>query len=312
MKSTSQVAALSTFGLVLLCLLAACDDGGTNPPVTREPRTIIVPDEMDLEEAGREAVAGDTLLLRIFFPIPPLTQTVSFRSSQTPLVIRGDKSLPLVTGVDSFALLRFDGPKSGTRIEAITFAGGAPAIEVTGAGEILIEGCRFTGGTAQVHAEGSGLNVRVVGSMLEDAASFGIDIAGRTHLIARQNTVLRAGDCGMRVTGNSDALITANIVAGSANFGIACVEGGMLLEGSGCNDVFESVSGPYTGCAAPATDFSLNPEFCDARRGVYTLVSTSPCAAANSGGCGRVGARDVGCEPEFFSTGRRTLPRGSR
>ncbi len=312
MKTTSQAAGLRALGLVLLCLVSACGDEETKPPVTREPRTILVPDEMDLEEAGREAVAGDTLLVRAFYPLPALTQTVSFRSDQTPLVIRGDKSLPLVTGTDSFTFLRFDNPKAGTTIEAVAFAGGAPTIDVTGDGEILIKGCLFTGGTVQVHADGSSPTVRVEGNLLEDAASFGVDVAGGTHLIARQNTILRAGDCGVRLTEDSDALLTANIVAGSANFGIACVGNALLLEGSGCNDVFESVNGPYTGCAAPEGDFNVDPQFCDAARGVYTLFDISLCAPAGSGGCGRVGARDVGCVWGLPSTGRQPLPRGSR
>lgn len=312
MKTSSQAAGPRALGLVFLCLISACGDGGTKPPTTREPRTIVVPDEMDLEEAGLEAVPGDTLLLRAFSPLPPLTQTVSFRADQTPLVIRGDKSLPLVTGADSFALLHFDSPRSGTTISALTFAGGAPAIDVAGAGAILILGCVFTGGTVQVHAEGAGVTVRAEGNLLEDAASFAVDIAGRTHLIAQQNTILRAGDCGVRLTGDSDALLTANIVAGSANFGIACVQGALLLDGSGCNDVFESVSGPYLGCTASETDFDRDPEFCNAYRGIYTLFDTSPCAAANSGGCGRIGARDVGCVQEYWATGRPTLPQGSR
>ena len=101
-------------------------------------------------------------------------------------------------------------------------------------------------------------------------------------------------------------------MAGSANFGIACVQGALLLDGSGCNDVFESVSGPYLGCTASETDFDLDPEFCNAYRGVYTLFDTSPCAAANSGGCGRIGARDVGCVHEYWATGRQPLPQGSR
>jgi hypothetical protein len=271
-----------------------------------------VPDEMDLEEAGREVVAGDTLFLRAFLLIPPLTQTVSFRSDQTPLLIRGDKSLPLVTGADSIAFLRFESPKPGTKIDAIAFTGGAPAIEVAGAGEILIVGCIFTGGPVQVHAEGAGLTVRVEGGLLEDAGLFGIDAGDGAHLIARQNTILRAGDCGVRLTGSSDAMLTANIIAGSANFGIACLQGALLLETSGCNDVFDSVNGPYTGCAAPESDFSLDPEFCDERRGVYTLMSNSPCAEGISGACGRVGARDVGCEPVFAATERQPLPQGSR
>jgi hypothetical protein len=312
MKTTRQGAGSRALGLVLLCLISACGDETTKPPVVRDPRTILVPDEMDLEEAGRQAVAGDTLSLRAFFPIPPLTRTVTFRSDQTPLLIRGDKNLPLVTGTDSFAFLRFESPKPGTKIDAVAFAGGATAIDVTGDGEIVIAGCLFTGGVAQVHAEGSALTVRVEGSLFEDADLFGIDIAGPTHLIAHQNTILRAGDCGVRATGESDALLTANIIAGSANFGIACVGGALLLGGSGCNDVFESVNGPYTGCVAPETDFDLDPGFCNEQRGIYTLESNSPCAEGISGACGRVGARDVGCEPQFAPTERQPLPQGSR
>jgi hypothetical protein len=48
MKTTRQVARPCVLGIALLCLFSACGDDGTKPPVAREPRTILVPDEMDL------------------------------------------------------------------------------------------------------------------------------------------------------------------------------------------------------------------------------------------------------------------------
>ena len=313
MTTTSRAIAACATALLLLLAVSACDDGGTNPPSGREPRTILVPDEMDLEEAAREAVAGDTLLLRVFFPIPPVGETVTFRAAQTPLFIRGDKSLPLISGTGDFALLRFESPKAGTQVEAVAFSGGSPAIEVVGTGGILVSACRFTGGSVQIRGSGSGLTLHAEGNLLETAAGFAMEAADRCRLVATQNTVIRPDEVGILLAGQSEGLLTANIVLpASGAAGIECRDGSQLLPESGCNDLFGSLDNAYVGCVAPATDFQLDPQFCDAAHGVYTLVSTSPCAPLNSGGCGRIGARDVACEPEIPATGPPILPRGSR
>jgi hypothetical protein len=60
-----------------------------------------------------------------------------------------------------------------------------------------------------------------------------------------------------------------------------------------CNDVFASVSADWFGCDPGAGDISEDPLFCD--DGTYRLQPESPCAAANAGACGSMGAVDEAC-----------------
>ena len=116
------------FGVFLLALagpallLAGCGDDDGPGSSRRDPRTILIPSEMSLEEAGDQAVAGDTL--HIADLVITLTETVEFRRSQTPLLIRGTKNYPLITILDDAPPLRFVNPEPGTRVESLLF--GAP------------------------------------------------------------------------------------------------------------------------------------------------------------------------------------------
>jgi len=73
----------------------------------------------------------------------------------------------------------------------------------------------------------------------------------------------------------------------------------------GCNDVFGNAGGnTLPGGTDLGGNVFLDPLFCDPANGVFTLQDTSPCLAANSGGCGLIGAFDdggcgaVGAEPQ--------------
>jgi hypothetical protein len=72
----------------------------------------------------------------------------------------------------------------------------------------------------------------------------------------------------------------------------------------GCTDIYGNDAGDWVGCIAGQAgltgNFSEDPRFCNAASDNYAIHITSPCTAANSGGCGLVGAHNVGCGPETY------------
>jgi hypothetical protein len=172
-------------------------------------------------------------------------------------------------------------------------------VEVTGQGTLAIDDCLFRRGAIQVRGTGSGKGLRIeLGQcLMTDAARFSVNLAGKATLASLQNTVAGAGDCGVLLESGARGDIRQTLIYDSANYGIACETSAALTDSSGCNDVFLSGLAPYLNCAAPEGDFHLDPAFCDEPGGDYTLFDTSPCAAANSGNCGRIGGRGPNCSP---------------
>jgi hypothetical protein len=131
---------------------------------------------------------------------------------------------------------------------------------------------------------------------MENASAFSIETAQGAATTATSNTIVHAGDCGIYLGGGS-SVVSNCIIWQSAAYAIAC-QGGSLAEASGCNDLFGSGAAEYLGCTPPETDISLDPLFCDAPSGEYTLRVDSPCSPVNSvPGCGLVGAFDATCPP---------------
>jgi hypothetical protein len=80
------------------------------------------------------------------------------------------------------------------------------------------------------------------------------------------------------------------------NYGIACTSGGSLAATSGCNDIYMSGMDLYLNCGPGVEDFDEDPQFCGPPTDL-TIQTTSPCAPANSGDCGLIGALIDLCEP---------------
>jgi parallel beta helix pectate lyase-like protein len=246
------------------------------------------------EEAADLALPGDTL---VFESSPPqLTNTIVFGENQTPLVLTATKQHPRITAPDSLPALRFVSPKSGTRIEHLAFAGGNYTINVSGAGSLTMDDCKFLGAQIQVFGSGDNLTLNVTRSEFVRPSSFGIAVQSSTVLHADKISVIGAGDCGVLITGSATGRVANSILYNAANFGVACTAQGKLSNDSGCNDIYGSPF-PVLGCAEPANDFHLDPLFCDPAHDIYTILSISPCAPANSGGCGQIGAYLPACDP---------------
>jgi hypothetical protein len=103
------------------------------------------------------------------------------------------------------------------------------------------------------------------------------------------------GSAGLYVTRGSHVDMLRTIVAFNTNGGV-----GIGLNSSvqpTCSDVYGNAIANWDGMPDPTGtngNIALDPLFCDPAHDVYTLATTSPCAAAHSPtSCGLIGARDV-------------------
>jgi hypothetical protein len=68
-----------------------------------------------------------------------------------------------------------------------------------------------------------------------------------------------------------------------------------------CTDIFGNQEGDWVECVegmqAMNGNLAADPLFCERATGNLDLAENSPCAPANSGACGLIGALPVGCPP---------------
>ena len=123
--------------------------------------------------------------------------------------------------------------------------------------------------------------VRLVNCTLHANAGVGAGVSVREYLgnpghAVIENTIIAFSPLGEAVS--CDATSTAQIT---------------------CSDVFGNAGGDWTGCIASQLgengNIAADPRFCGAPHDDFTIDETSPCAPANSGSCGLVGALPVGC-----------------
>ncbi|MDX2473868.1 MAG: S8 family serine peptidase [Candidatus Krumholzibacteria bacterium] len=107
------------------------------------------------------------------------------------------------------------------------------------------------------------------------------------------------GGAGIYLAGSAP-VISNNIAA--FNTGGPTYANGMALLSApaslSCNDVFGNDGADYSGQPDPTGsngNISVDPVFCNAGTGSYGIATNSPCAVANSGSCGLIGALASGC-----------------
>jgi hypothetical protein len=144
---------------------------------------------------------------------------------------------------------------------------------------------------------------QVVGNVLVDQYSAALSLSDNPQaaITIEENTIDGTGLNAIFCQAGSSPIIRRNIIVGST-FGIRCVLSSFpLIE---CNDVV-TTQGRYVGDCTDQTDMngniSVDPQFCGlAGANNYGLQSDSPCAPGNHPdgySCGRIGARDVACDP---------------
>jgi predicted outer membrane repeat protein len=90
--------------------------------------------------------------------------------------------------------------------------------------------------------------------------------------------------------------VSNTIVAFSpSGMGVSCFSGGDPV--FTCCDVFGNAGGDAICGTDGGDNFALDPMFCDLAGGDFAIYGISPCAPANSGTCGLIGALPPGCGP---------------
>lgn len=102
---------------------------------------------------------------------------------------------------------------------------------------------------------------------------------------------------GAVVASHASVRLENNVIAFSTGGTALGFVNGAILQSSTCNAFWMNEGGDIEGGELDPSDFTADPQFCDLSALDLTLHSTSPCATSSSGGCGLIGAWDVGCGP---------------
>jgi predicted outer membrane repeat protein len=105
---------------------------------------------------------------------------------------------------------------------------------------------------------------------------------------------------GIYLDGASSIDLDASIIAFSTD-GEGIAEWGFTPQVITCTDIYGNADGDWVGPFAPLQgvngNFSLDPLFCDAGNGDFTLAGDSPCLPPNNSCSVLIGAHDQGCPP---------------
>jgi len=174
---------------------------------------------------------------------------------------------------------------------------------------VTLDGCTVSGnssqsagglqlvGCADVQLSSTTLvdnNSTIFGGTVYLTSCVNADLTGLT--LAYNNNM--SGGAGINAV--STPMTVSNTIS-AYNTGGAAAANGINTDGAAtlsCNDVVGNDGANYGGVADPTgTDgnISLDPMFCDVAEGDFRVATTSPCAPANSGGCGLIGALEASC-----------------
>ncbi len=120
--------------------------------------------------------------------------------------------------------------------------------------------------------------------------AIGIDLCQGIQV--RSNTIVgsKQGE-GIRVEASSNVTVEANLVAFGEQWGVRWAGDPPILN---CNNAFGNATGDFFG-GTTGTNLSVDPLFCNAIGGDYTLAADSPCLPPNNS-CGvLIGAFAAGC-----------------
>ncbi|MFN8179070.1 MAG: right-handed parallel beta-helix repeat-containing protein [bacterium] len=122
-----------------------------------------------------------------------------------------------------------------------------------------------------------------------------------SHCTFAKNTT-RIGPTAISLSGHSRLSMDHTIIAfgtqADTHGAVRCWDAPAALDVT-CTDIFGNYGGDWTECVAgmngTSGNLSADPLFCTSASRECSLESNSPCAPANSGECGLIGAVDVGC-----------------
>ncbi|MDZ4805357.1 MAG: right-handed parallel beta-helix repeat-containing protein [Candidatus Eisenbacteria bacterium] len=293
-------------GLCALIETTGCSEDDVPPP-PEFPTLRVVRTAAELDTALRTITSGDTIEIDGGFASPQfvMSQGYVFEADVSPILIRSttrSTTRPEIVFPPNVNALTFRG-HDGTRLTRLSFKGGATTI-VMADSRVLIDTLEIRNPARDgVEAMGERSTGRVRGCLIEFrpvaaggfGGRFGVLTGDRSQLTIDKNTIVDAGDCGMHI-GSNDTVANNNIIR-------ARLHGLYFDEASStptvfCNNAFLSGTANYgtvNEIGVPGeNNFAVNPQFC---LGSYRLSEASGLTAANSGGCGLIGALEVedGC-----------------
>jgi len=215
------------------------------------------------------------------------------QSGSSPMIEACILSNNIATGSEAFGGGVFSQESSPSFIHCIFQgntggSGGAIAASAFDATLVTITGCVFENNTAQAY--GSGLYVSNSGCRVEienctfygnhDPTNSGCVTNRSTSVVQIDNSIIAFGTGGYGALRSSGTAETALIFT--------------------CSNIFGNELGDWTSRIisqlGTSGNISLDPQFCLVTAiEPLSLHTASPCAAVNSGGCGQIGAKPVGC-----------------
>ncbi len=180
-------------------------------------------------------------------------------------------------------------------------------------GQVQLTSCLFAGNTA--NSSGGGLLVFSEGRATLNGCVFHENSVGAIVLRAGAGHVaaLSASNCtiaknpseGLVLEGDVTATLDNTIVAfNNPGAAVLCPDASSTITVR-CSDIFGNAGGDWTTCIAGQAgiegNLAADPLFCNPLLGDFHIAAGSPCAPAQSGACGLIGALDpIDCPPNSF------------
>ena len=159
-------------------------------------------------------------------------------------------------------------------------------VDFNGVANLAVTHSLFTGNDAAFLGGGVHLQNVSAGSFSHNTVAGNSSVNGAAGLYVASSTVDITNNIMAFNTGGSNLANGVSIDAAPAVFS--------------CNDVFGNDNAAYSGMDDPTGtggNIAADPNFCPLEGAEYYLLDPSPCQETNSGGCGVIGARGVGCVP---------------
>lgn len=292
------------FAVVAACLLAAaiagCGDDDEEPNGPTDTSIVRFPEDAATMSAALEAAEpGDTILVAAGEHM--IDTTIVFDDGHTGVTLLGRSESEMGMNGASRPTLRFTRPNGigvvvgsdalGITIRGLRMAGDlSDGVRFAGAGGHLVDCSIDSVSFSSVRCTNPETNTIIEGNILREPQVYGVQIIGGARPLVIGNTIIGSNDCGI-IHSYGQGTCERNIIVESTNYGVFCA--GLLPPTLSCNAFFDNGADYSVTCVPGDGDIHADPLFCNPQ--TLALAANSPCAAANAGDCGQIGAVGVGC-----------------
>ena len=297
-----RVFALAGALVIATAIIGCGDDDEPNGPI--DSAIVRFPEDADTMAAALEAAGpSDTILVSPGEHM--IDTTIVFTAGHTGVTLMGRSESETGASGAARPTLRFTQPNGigvvvsssalGITVRGLRMVGDMrDGVRFSGPGGRLVDCAIDSVNFSAVRCANLETNAIIEGNIIRDPARYGVEISSARPTVIG-NTIIGSKDCGI-IHGGSEATCERNIIVDSVVWGVFCSFGASPT--LACNAFFDNGS-PSSGgdrsdlCVPGDGDFHADPLFCN--RQTLALDASSPCAAANAGECGQIGAVGVGC-----------------